>query len=46
MHTARPKGSTVIGMETLGKESVTKYGVPYFAFVLCISPIQVHTHSS
>ncbi len=25
---------------------VAKYGVPYSEFVLCIYPIQVHTHSS
>ncbi len=26
--------------------SVAKYGDPYSEFVLCIYPIQVHTHSS
>ncbi len=25
---------------------VAKYGDPYLEFVLCIQPIQVHTHSS
>ncbi len=29
-----------------GKWCVAKYGDPYLEFVLCIWPIQVHTHSS
>ncbi len=28
------------------KWCVAKYGDPYLEFVLCIQPIQVHTHSS
>ncbi len=34
----------LLGKEMKGR--VAKYEVPYLEFVLCISPIQVHTHSS
>ncbi len=34
------------GKKGKGKWCVAKYGDPYSEFVLCIQPIQVHTHSS